>query len=346
MTIGSLAHKSTAVAALPFHRIIGYTDAPSDWQRVKGYDFRFIQVPPGSDVHTIDTDVVIVGSGCGGAVAAKNIAAAGHRVLVVDKAYHFSPTHFPMPQVPALHNLFDNGGIYITESGTSVLAASAWGGGGTVNWSVSLRPPKYVREEWAKDGLPFFDKPEFDECLDRVWGFAGASVDGIRHNHGNNVMLDGSKKLGFTAREAAQNTGGKPHYCGRCHLGCGSAVKRGPTVSWLPEAAQNGAEFMEGFTAENVIFDADGKTAIGVEGEWASRRPGEDDGSELIQRRVRIRAKKVIISAGTLRSPLLLMGSGIQVSFPKRGEGKQASYPAFYDPFFQDPSNQRLCLCL
>lgn len=311
---GTLAHKATAVTSPLFHRMVGYTDTPRDWHKAEGYDFRFIQVPAGSDVHTIETDVVIVGSGCGGAVAAKNIATAGRRVLVVDKAYHYPPSYFPMPQVTGLHHLFDNGGVYLTETAASILAGSAWGGGGTVNWSVSLKTQKFVREEWAAAGMPFFNTPAYDECLDRVCDFMGASTDGIRHNHANDVLLQGSKKLGFTAREAPQNTGGQQHYCGQCHLGCGSAGKKGPAVSWLPDAGRAGAEFMEGFTMEKVIFDEDGKTAIGVEGEWASRRPGEHEDRELIQRRVRIRAKKVIISAGSLRSPLLLMNSGIEVS--------------------------------
>ena len=44
----------------------------------------------------IYTDVVIVGSGCGGGVSAKNLAEAGHKVIVVEKAYHYSPQHLPM----------------------------------------------------------------------------------------------------------------------------------------------------------------------------------------------------------------------------------------------------------
>lgn len=297
--------------------MVGYTDVPRNWTQASGYEYSFIQVPPGSDVHTIETDVVIVGSGCGGSVAAKNIAEAGHRVLVVDKAYHFPPSYLPMPQVPALHHLFDNGGAYMTETGASVLAGSAWGGGGTVNWSVCLKPQQFVRDEWAAAGLPVFKSPEFDECLDRVWDFVGASTSGLRHNHGNDALLQGSRKLGFTAREAPQNTQGKDHFCGQCHLGCGSAGKRGPAVSWLPEAAKTGAEFMEGFQVEKVIFGgADGKTATGVEGLWTSKSlQGEGVTEDQCTRRpVRILAKRVIISGGSLWSPVVLMDSGIKVS--------------------------------
>ncbi len=321
-TIGSLAHKAVAVASPVFHRTVGYTDAPPGWRRIEdAYPFRFIQIP-GADshdhVHTITTDVVIIGSGCGGSVAAKTIAEAGHRVLVADKAYYFPPSHLPMPQIQGLHNLFDNGGMYTTTTGASVLSGSAWGGGGAVNWSVCLRPQDFVRREWAEStGLAFFEGEGFDASLDRVWDFVGAGVEGLQHNHGNKVMLDGSRRLGFRVAEAAHNTGGRAHECGRCHLGCGSAVKRGPAVSWLPAAGEAGAEFMEGFKADKVLFDESGERAVGVEGVWTSRpsvdQNGSDEESRRVKRRVRIMASKVIVSAGALRSPLLLKDSGIEV---------------------------------
>lgn len=300
-----------------FHQLCGYTDTPKNWKAGEGYDFNFIQLESGNDVYSIDTDVVIVGSGCGGGVSAKNLAEAGHRVLVVDKGYYFPPSHLPMPQDAAVQYLFDKGGFYQTENGgASILAGGSWGGGGTVNWSVCLKPQEYVRKEWADSGLSMFTSPKFDECIDRVWDFVGANTSGLRHNHRNRVLLEGSRKLGFAVSEAPQNTAGKEHYCGQCHLGCGSAEKRGPAVSWLPAASQAGAQFMEGFQVDRIMFGEDGKTAVGVEGQWTARGPRgvlNTPESERMQRRVRIKAKKVIVSAGSLWSPLVLMASGVEV---------------------------------
>ena len=259
-----------------------------------------------------------MGSGPGGGVSAKNIAEAGHRVLVVDRGYYFPPSQLPMSQTGSSQHMFENGGALATDDGCmSLLAGSTWGGGGTINWSVALRPQDYVRKQWADEGLSLFGSEEYDECLDRVCEFVGVGTDGVRHNHRNKLLLDASEKLGWKAFVVPQNTGNQEHDCGQCSLGCGSAVKKGPAVCWLPAAAEAGAQFMEGFTAERVTFGEDGKTATGVDGLWVAR---DKDGSviapeeERVKRRVQIRAKRVIVSSGSLRSPLLLASSGVEVS--------------------------------
>lgn len=97
-----------------------------------GYPFRFVQVPPASSAEpeVIETDVVIVGSGCGGSVAAKTLAEAGLKVLVVDKSYYWPPEYLPMRESAAGIHLFGNGGGIISDdSSMTVIAGSAWGGG-------------------------------------------------------------------------------------------------------------------------------------------------------------------------------------------------------------------------
>ncbi|KAM4054770.1 GMC oxidoreductase [Hirsutella rhossiliensis] len=316
-SVAMMAQKANSVSSPYFRELSGYTDVPRNWKATRGYAFSFVQLEAGSGVHEITTDVVVVGSGCGGGVAAKNLAEAGHRVLVVDKGFHFPPAHLPMPQSAACRHLFDNGGAYISDdAAVAMVAGGAWGGGGTVNWSVCFRTQDFVRDEWAAaTGLPLFTSPDYDDCLDRVWDFVGASTAAIRHNPRSQALLDGCGKLGWRAAAVEQNTASKEHYCGQCHLGCGSAEKRGPAVAWLPAAAEAGAELMEGFEVQRVVFAADGVTATGVEGLWTSR--GENGqvhtpAATRTQRRVRIKATKVILAGGALWSPVLLMKSGVE----------------------------------
>ncbi|KAL9596783.1 MAG: hypothetical protein Q9179_004494 [Wetmoreana sp. 5 TL-2023] len=295
--------------------VLGFPRAPVHGKPGKGYDYSFLQLPPGDGQERIETDVVIIGSGCGGGVCAKNIAEAGHRVLITDRAYHFPAEHLPMSSTDAGIHLFHNGGIDTSDdSSVAFIAGQAWGGGGTVNWSASLQTQGFVRQEWADEGLPFFTSSEYQNCLERVCERMGVSTKYIEHNENNLVLIEGARRLGFSAKEVPQNTGGNKHYCGYCTLGCGAAEKQGPVVSWLPDAANAGAQFMEGFEADRVIFESrqGKKVAIGVEGTWTSRdEHGGVGGTIRTKRKVLIKAKRVIVSCGTLHSPLLLLRSGL-----------------------------------
>ncbi|ERS99077.1 long chain fatty alcohol oxidase [Sporothrix schenckii 1099-18] len=353
----ALAQTSWLMSSPMFRQITGFRDIPPNWKAGPGFDYNFLQFGKNDSANgkleTIETDVVIVGSGCGGAVSAKILASAGHRVVVVEKGYHYPQTQLPMPQNEGARLLFENNGVLAsTDPGINVAAGACWGGGGTINWSVSLRTPDRVRQEWApKDqpGMSFLTSPEFDASMDRVCDFMGvnsviedtpasATTDEVakvddEQSHRGRVILDSAVKLGFKADTLLQNSkGGKPHDDGYCHLGCATAEKQGTSVSWLPAAANAGAQFIEGFHVERVLFEGDdgttegaatksiphstsasGAKAIGVVGTWTSRDAnGGVAGDERTKTRVVIKAKKVVVSAGSLWSPVVLKKSGLQ----------------------------------
>ena len=310
VTIATWVKQSSAI-----NPVLGFPRAPVHGKPGKGFDYSFLEIPPGEDQEVVETDVVIVGSGCGGGVCAKNLAEAGHRVLVTDRAYHFPAKHLPMSSTDAGIHLFHNGGVDTSDDNSvAFVAGQAWGGGGTINWSASLQTQGFVRQEWADEGLSFFTSSEYQDCLDRVCQRMGVSTKYIEHNENNRVILEGGRKLGFSVKEVPQNTGGNKHYCGYCTHGCGAAEKQGPVVSWLPDAANAGAQFMEGFEAEKIVFDfASGRRiTAGVEGTWTSRdEMGGVSGPNKTKRKVMIKAKRVIVSCGTLHSPLLLLRSDL-----------------------------------
>ncbi|KAE8151745.1 hypothetical protein BDV25DRAFT_128547 [Aspergillus avenaceus] len=296
--------------------VLGFPRVPVHGTPTDGFPYVFLQIPPGDEPETIETDVVIVGSGCGGSVAAKNLAEAGYKVLVVEKSYQYSTKHFPMNFSEGSVVMFEGGGAVASDDGSvGVFAGSTWGGGGTVNWSAALQTQGYVRQEWANSGLPFFTSLEFQQCLDRVCDRMGVSADHTTHNQQNRVLLEGAHKLGYAAKPVPQNTGGTEHYCGHCTMGCHSAGKKGPTESFLTDAASAGATFMEGFRADKVLFTETrgGRVASGVEGTWTSRDAYLGvSGVGAVKRKIIIKAKKVVVSCGTLQSPLLLLRSGLK----------------------------------
>ncbi|QSS65062.1 long chain fatty acid oxidase [Histoplasma capsulatum] len=276
----ALFHKAWVPLSPTLPAIIGFPRVPVNFTPVEGYPYEFMQFPPGDNTEAIMTDVVIIGSGCGAAVAAKNIAEAGHNVIVVEKSYYWSEKHFPMTMKEGALNLFENGGTSISDDGSvAVISGSVWGGGGTINWSASLQTQSY-------------------------------------HNHANHLLLEGARKLGYAAKTVPQNTGNQEHNCGHCTLGCGSCGKKGPQVTFLADAARAGAQFIEGFHAERILFkegNAGNCLAHAIEGTWTSRDLNRGiSGKPVITRKVVIKAKKVIVACGSLQSPLLLLRSGLK----------------------------------
>jgi choline dehydrogenase-like flavoprotein len=313
----TILSKQTWIKTTPaLQNILGIPRVPTGMRPGKGFDYEFIQIPPGDQPETIETDVLVVGSGCGGGVCAKNLAESGYRVLVVEKGHSWTPDHFPMEPINGLNHLFMNG-AFISSDDTSVniVAGQTWGGGGTVNWSASLQTQGFVRREWAERGLPFFTSAEFQTSLDRVCDRMGVSTEFINHNRPNQILLEGARKLGYSHKDVPQNTGGKQHDCGHCTYGCGSCEKQGPVVSYLPDAARAGAKFIEGFHAEEILFSrkGDAQVATGVMGTWKSRDiNGGVAGEPVTHRKVIINAKRIIVSGGTMQSPLLLLRSGLK----------------------------------
>ena len=290
-----------------FSTVTGYNAVPEHYSPGFGFDYTFLQFPAASTPVTLEFDVVVVGSGIGGGVSAKNIAEAGFSVLVVDKSYYYPPERLPMTELEGLTHLYENGGIDLSQDcSLSFTAGANWGGGGSVNWSASLHPQGFVRKEWAQERkLLLFESAEFQEALDRVCERMGVSTEHIKHNHGNEMLLEGARKLGHAAKAVPQNTAGHEHSCGHCAMGCGTAHKQGPNVCWLPDAARAGAQFIEGYKVEQILFEMQEgkKTAAGVKGLWTK------DG---VKREVVIKAQRVIVSAGSLASPVLLKNSGLQ----------------------------------
>lgn len=330
-SLGLLARQAWVALSPGLPKIIDFPSTPVHVERHDSFDFRFKEFSGSSDQPiSLTTDVVIVGSGCGAGVAALHLATAGYKVLVLEKSYHFPSTHFPMDAASAGVHLMENGGgVVVDDQSMVLLAGSTWGGGGTVNWSASLQPQHFVREEWAESGLNFATSAEFQDCLDHVCEQMGVckstdedALGKIEQNFANATLLEGARRLGYAPEIVPQNTAGKRHFCGYCSEGCASATKQGPANYWFPRAAEKGAEFIEGCWVEEVLWEEPSahqagwtpavfasaasptRKAIGVKASWTSR-----DRHTTVP--LTVKAQRIIVSAGTLNSPLLLLRSGL-----------------------------------
>lgn len=327
------------------HQVIGYPKIPKNIDRHPSYEFRFIDFSSTetSSPTKVEAGIVIIGSGCGSGVVADHLARSLRtldpkpRILLLEKGYHFPSTHFPMEQSAAGNFMQEGGGGVMSDDGSiGVVAGAVFGGGGMINWSASLQPQHFVREDWARQtDSPFFVSQEFQDDLDNVCNRMGvcrsndlAGLSKIEHNYGNNALLEGARRLGLTAEVVPQNTAGKQHYCGRCHFGCASATKQGPANLWLPAAAENGVEFIEGCFVNKIVWEETNTTsqkkhAKCLTATWTSR-----DGSQT--RRLEINASRFILSSGTLHSPLILHRSGLTPEVNKHIGANLHLHPVMY----------------
>jgi choline dehydrogenase-like flavoprotein len=255
---------------------------------------------------TLEADVVIVGSGAGGATIAGTLAKQGRKVLVLEASGYFNEQDFLGLELPAYQEMYWRGGPTPTADGNvSLQAGTALGGGTVVNWTNCLRTYPWVREQWARDhGLEGVDGPEYERHLDTVLARIGATDELSDLNGPQQRMKEGCEKLGWDFRKVVRNADpSKYAFESAGHLGFGdqSGSKNSADKTWLADAAAHDAEIVIRCRASRVLVE-NGRAA-GVEAVYAP--PGEEP------RNVTVRASTVVVACGALESPALLLRSGI-----------------------------------
>ncbi|ODV76808.1 long chain fatty acid oxidase [Suhomyces tanzawaensis NRRL Y-17324] len=269
-------------------------------------EFRYEMMDkPTSDGHVLsipNVDVLIIGSGSGAGVVAQTLSEQGHKCLVLEKGKYYHESEFTFNENEARLLYENEGAVTTTDQLLFMLAGSTFGGGSTVNWSACLKTPFKVRKEWYDDyGLDWAANESYDQCMDYVWKKMGASSENLDHSQSNKVVLEGGRKLGYTVKEIAQNTGGhNPHNCGMCNFGCKRGVKQGAQALWLREALDNGCQFMDQVRVIQILHNDGKATAVLCQ-------------NELTGTRFTITGpRKFVVSGGSLNTPIVLQRSGFK----------------------------------
>jgi choline dehydrogenase-like flavoprotein len=250
-----------------------------------------------------ECDVVIVGSGAGGAVAAASLAESGLDVLVLEAGDHYNRENYPSDHLEAIANLYRDGGLTIAEGRPPipVPVAKVIGGTTVINSGTCFRAPDPLLDEWRQRfGIDW--ARELDADFAEAEEFLHVTqLDPQRMGRNGQLAMEGAAALGASGAPIFRNAG-RCTQCSSCPFGCAIDAKRGMHVSYLPRAVAAGARVRAGVEASRVLTE-DGR-AVGVE-----CRVKTADGRG---RPFTVRARRaVIVAGGALGTPELLQRSGL-----------------------------------
>ena len=253
----------------------------------------------------LKVDAVVVGSGAGGAIAAYELASKGKRVVVLEAGPYVPSEKFSEMIAVAMGALYqDHGGQNNNDGDISVLQGACVGGSTVVNAALCFRTPDYYLKLWAKEfGLtnltsevlkPYFEKVEKNLLIQ----------ENLPHetSKGAELINKGLDKLGMKGGVAKRNVK-ECGLTGFCFAGCKSDRKQSMLVTYLPWAVAKGAQIYAD-TRVTRVLEANG-VANGVLAEVVDPATGKKKAD------MRVDASIVVLAAGPIQTPLLMLKSGV-----------------------------------
>jgi choline dehydrogenase-like flavoprotein len=249
-------------------------------------------------------EVCVIGSGAGGAVAAAELAEAGRDVVLLEQGHHWTTADFTQREDEMLPRLFEEAGTRQTADGEIILLQGRNLGGSTVhNLCYCFRTPGPILRLWRQEyGLDELTEEALEPSFQRVEHFL--RVKQIREdevNALNRILRTGAEKLGysgFVTRHNRENCA----KAGYCILGCSYGAKQSMLETYVPRADRAGARIFADARAERIETERGRvRSVLGRAVDLEGRPRGQ----------VRVRAKVVVLCAGAVASPDLLLRSQI-----------------------------------
>lgn len=246
----------------------------------------------------IETEVVIAGSGPGGATLARELSRQGRQVVLVEKGkWH----QWPLGRLVSMGTVTKT--VRSTQGGLMARGITA-GGSSVVYNGNAYDPPSWLAPELDIDlgGEAAATKQELN--------IKPLPPDFYADWKATNRLVEaaGENDIAMLPQQKFINPDKCVQGCDDCMLGCRHDAKW-TCRSYISEAREHGARFLLNTTVERVIFDNGRALGLKVKG---------PDGIDEVY------AEKVVLAAGGIGTPLILMKSGVE----KAGEG-----------FFIDPMN-------
>ncbi|MFN7952622.1 MAG: GMC family oxidoreductase [bacterium] len=251
-------------------------------------------------------DVVVVGTGAGGAVCAAELQRAGLAVILVEEGPHWTAEDFTQRE-GEMHARIDGGrGATSTVDGGMILSYGRTVGGSTVHyWVNAFRAPAFRMRQWReRSGLEHWSPEEMAPYYAAVE--ANLNVERAHDyqiNRNNRILKEAADKLGWHC-EAVTQARKDCLACSYCMLGCAYNRKQSMLVTYVPWALGDGARLFASCRVDGI--DVERGAAVGLRGRFLDPVTREPLGT------LDVRARKgVVVAAGGLGTPALLLRSGI-----------------------------------
>jgi choline dehydrogenase-like flavoprotein len=269
-----------------------------------------MQAPPGPAAPTLPrrpercVQVLVIGSGAGGAVTALELARAGLDVCILEEGSRWDLKSYGRGSVDAMRHLYRRRGM------TPILGAVPMGyvegacvGGSTeINSGFWHRTPREVLLRYkAQFDLQNASADELSPHFSFAEGLLDVGLYDGPLPKSTDVFARGIRAMGWAAQEVPRAAPGCQS-TNACATGCPTGAKQGMSRAVIPAAEAAGARLVPNCSVRLLLLRGDRVTGVLAE----LRR---DDGQREL---VRIDADHVFVCAGPTEGPALLRRSGIK----------------------------------
>ena len=239
----------------------------------------------------VKTDAVVIGSGAGGAVAAKELAEGGMRVVVLEEGAHHTADELTARPRDSFPTLYRDAGQTTTVGNPPIVLPLGKGVGGTtfVNSGTCFRTPDHVLERWREEHGLELDLDAFFRRVEREINVVQVPPEVAGRSAA--LAKRGADALGWSNDYLFRNVRG----CvgsGVCAFGCPANAKQHTGLTYLPKAWDAGATTFTRVRAERIRVENGRARAV------EARTAG---GGRLV-----VEADHVVVAAGTIHTPGLL----------------------------------------
>ncbi|MBW2142533.1 MAG: FAD-dependent oxidoreductase [Deltaproteobacteria bacterium] len=183
---------------------------------------------------TMQADIVIAGSGPGGATTARELSRRGKKVIICEAGKY----HKRFGNTILLLSMMDSMGFTFSKEGTWVIRPKTAGGASVVFTGTAVKPPEWLKDKYdidlEQEVKELYEEIPIQPLPDYLIGPAARRI----MKSAQEVGLDWQPLDKWIRPERC-----KPN-CGKCSLGCGEKGAKWTAREFIEEARQNGAELL------------------------------------------------------------------------------------------------------